>query len=64
MWVATADVPVDGEATGKGDSCGRGMNITSLGLDFGQDSESVLSPSTNPPYAKAGPPRAITGQVG
>lgn len=60
----TADIPVDREATGKGDSCGRGMDITSLGLDFGQDSESVLSPGMNPPYAEAGPPRAITGQVG
>lgn len=62
--MATADVPVDGEATGKGDSCGRGMDSTSLGLDFDQDSESVLSPGTNPPRAEAGPPRAITGQVG
>lgn len=63
MWAATADVPVDREVTGKGDSCDRGMDITSLGLDFGQDGESVLSPGMNSSYAEAGPPWAITGQV-
>lgn len=64
MWEATADVPVDREATGKGDSCGRGMDITPLGLDFGRDSECVLNPGTSPPYAKAGPRQAVRGQVG
>lgn len=62
--MATADVPVDREVTGKGDSCGRGVGITSLGLDFGQDGEAVLSPGMNPSCAKGGPPQAITGQVG
>lgn len=59
MWVAAADVPVDGEVTGKGDSCRREMDVTSLGLSLGQDMESLLSSSTNPLYAEAGPPQAV-----
>lgn len=37
MWVAAADVPVDREVTGKGDSRRRGMDFTSSCLDFGRD---------------------------
>ena len=57
--MAAADVPVDRGATGKGDSCRRGIDVTSLGLDFGRDIESLLNPGVNPPYAEAGPPQAI-----
>lgn len=68
--MATVDVPVDRGATGKGDSCRRGMDVSSLGLDFGGDIESLLSPSMNPLYTEAGPPQAVragrgqAGQVG
>lgn len=33
--MTSVDVPVDAEETGKGDFCRRGMDIPSLGLDYG-----------------------------
>lgn len=62
--MATADMPVDREVTAKGNSCRRGIDITSSCLDFEQDIEFLLSASMNPMRAEAGPSQAISAGQG